>query len=101
MLIDDLDLWDEFRINKSKDDPLTQRYYNLISNILDYQLTASRQWLSSPQARAYYLQESEYTKEIFQSLDDEWDDILNRDENKTIIGLKFGSTDKYCCAVYR
>ena len=81
MLIDDLGLWDEFRINKSKDDPLTQRYYNLISNILDYQLTASRQWLSSPQARAYYLQESEYTKEIFQSLDDEWDDILNRHYN--------------------
>ena len=78
MLIDDLGLWDEFRINKTRDDTNVQRYYNLISNILDYQLTASRQWLSSPQARAYYLQESEYTKEIFQSLDDEWDDILSR-----------------------
>ena len=78
MLIDDLGLWDEFRINKTRDDTNVQRYYNLISNILDYQLTASRQWLSSPQARVYYLQESEYTKEIFQSLDDEWDDILSR-----------------------
>ena len=37
-------LWEEFRINKTKDPINVQEYYNLISNLLDQQLNRSRMW---------------------------------------------------------
>ncbi|WP_299523125.1 hypothetical protein [uncultured Methanobrevibacter sp.] len=78
MLLSNSGLWNEFHINKTRDSQETQKYYNLISNLLDQQLSASRKWLSSREARTYYIGEVEYTREIFQALDDEWEDILNQ-----------------------
>ena len=71
-------LWEEFRINKTKDSINVQEYYNLISNLLDQQLNRSRMWLSSPQAKEYYYAEMQRQKEILQSLDMEWDDLLEQ-----------------------
>lgn len=71
-------LWEEFRINKTKDPISVQEYYNLISNLLDQQLNHSRMWLSSPQAKEYYYAEMQRQKEILQSLDMEWDDLLEQ-----------------------
>ena len=71
-------LWEEFRINKTKDPINVQEYYNLISNLLDQQLNHSRMWLSSPQAKEYYYAEMQRQKEILQSLDMEWEDLLEQ-----------------------
>ena len=71
-------LWEEFRINKTKDPISVQEYYNLISNLLDKQLNHSRMWLSSPHAKEYYYAEMQRQKEILQSLDMEWDDLLEQ-----------------------
>ncbi len=71
-------LWEEFHINKTKDPINVQEYYNLISNLLDQQLNHSRMWLSSPQAKEYYYAEMQRQKEILQSLDMEWDDLLEQ-----------------------
>ena len=71
-------LWEEFRINKTKDHINVQEYYNLISNLLDQQLNHSRMWLSSPQAKEYYYAEMQRQKEILQILDMEWDDLLEQ-----------------------
>lgn len=71
-------LWEEFRINKTKDPINVQEYYNLISNLLDQQLNHSRMWLSSPHAKEYYYAEMQRQKEILQSLDREWDDLLEQ-----------------------
>ena len=71
-------LWEEFRINKTKDSINVQEYYNLISNLLDQQLNHSRMWLSSPQAKEYYYAEMQRQKEILQSLDMEWEDLLEQ-----------------------
>lgn len=71
-------LWEEFHINKTKDPINVQEYYNLISNLLDQQLNHSKMWLSSPQAKEYYYAEMQRQKEILQSLDMEWDDLLEQ-----------------------
>lgn len=57
LLLSCTSLWEEFRINKTKDPISVQEYYNLISNLLDQQLNRSRMWLSSPQAKEYYYAE--------------------------------------------
>lgn len=76
MLIDDLDMWGEFRINKSRDSTGTQKYYNIISEIIDQQLNAGKQWLNSTEAKDYFFEEAKYQQGIFQSLEDEWETIL-------------------------
>lgn len=77
LLLDELGLWDEFKINKAIDSSETQKYYQIISNLIDDQLKASRQWLSSKQAKDYFYQEAEYQQEVFQSLENEWENILS------------------------
>ncbi len=76
MLIDDLDMWGEFRINKSRDSTGTQKYYNIISEIIDQQLNAGKQWLNSTESKDYFFEEAKYQQGIFQSLEDEWEEIL-------------------------
>ncbi|MBQ2832249.1 phage minor head protein [Methanobrevibacter sp.] len=75
MLLDYFDMWDEFDITKVED-PKTIRYYDLIMNLLDSQIDASIRWLESEEARDYFFGEAEYQVEVFQSLEDEWDSIL-------------------------
>ncbi len=42
MLLDDLGLWDEFRINKTRDSSVVQRYYNLLKELIDNQLSSTK-----------------------------------------------------------
>ena len=75
LMLDYFDMWDDFHF-KSINDTKTLRYYNLISNLIDTQLDATIKWLDSQEAREYFTGESEYQKEVFESLENEWDEIL-------------------------
>ena len=75
LLIDDLDMWDEFDIKKSRD-PQTNIYYTEIINLIDQQIRTGVNWLDTDDARDYFYGESKYSQEVFGALEDEWDDIL-------------------------
>ena len=76
--MDELGMWDEFTI-KAINDEWTLRYYNHIMNLLNNQVDESIKWLDSEDARQLFYDEAEYQYGLFQSLEDEWDTIL---ENK-------------------
>ena len=76
LLLDHLDMWDEFLI-KSSNDPLTIKYYNFLENHLQNQIDASIRWLESSEGKKYLSEESEYKNEVFRNLEDDWDDILS------------------------
>lgn len=78
MLMDELGMWDEFTI-KAINDEWTLRYYNHIMNLLNNQVDESIKWLESEDARQLFYDEAKYQYGLFQSLEDEWDEIL---ENK-------------------
>lgn len=75
LMLNHLDMWDEFDI-KSVDDTQTVRYYNRIMNHINDQLDAGVKWLDSDEAEKYFKEESQYHQKVFQSLEDEWDSIL-------------------------
>lgn len=76
LLIDDLDLWDYFD-NKSIEQENAKKYYQMISDLIDNQLTASIDWLDSEEARDIFFQQAEIEKEIFDALEDSWEDIFD------------------------
>ena len=76
LLIDDLEMWDEFDIQKSNNNPKVSVYYNEIINLIDQQIRVSVNWLETDGARDYFYGETKYKQEVFQSLEDEWDNIL-------------------------
>ena len=78
LLMDELDMWDEFTV-KAINDEWTLRYYNIIMNLLNNQVDEAVKWLDSEDARQLFYDEAEYQYGLFQSLEDEWDEIL---ENK-------------------
>ena len=77
LLIDELDLWDLFD-SKSIDDDKTKQYYQLIDDLLDSQIGESIAWLQSDDAKEYFFEQIGLQKEIFNALEDEWDNILNQ-----------------------
>lgn len=91
LLLDYFDMWDEFDITKVND-PKTIRYYDLIMNLINNQIDAGIKWLDSDDARDYFFSESEYQQEVFRSLEDEWDSILEG---------KYNSVDALLSEVYR
>ena len=91
LLLDYFDMWDEFDIQKVED-PKTIRYYDLIMNHLQNQIDAGIKWLESDEARDYFFSESEYQREVFQALEDEWDNILED---------KYPSVEALLSEVYR
>ena len=76
LLIDELDLWFELD-NKSIDDEDAKKYYDLIDNLIDTQLNESINWLESDTAKEYFFNDIELQKEIFDALEDAWDEILS------------------------
>lgn len=74
-MLDYFDMWDEFTY-KSINDTKTMRYYNLITNLIDNQIDAGIRWLDSKEAEQYFKGETAYQKEVFQTLENEWDEIL-------------------------
>lgn len=77
LLLDELELWNLFD-SKSIDDDQTQKYYQLIDDLLDSQIGESIAWLQSDDAEEYFFEQVGLQKEIFDALEDEWDNILNQ-----------------------
>lgn len=77
LLMDKLDMWGEFTI-KAINDEWTLRYYNHIMNLLNSQVDEAIKWLESDDAKELFFEEAEYQYGLFQSLEDEWDSILER-----------------------
>ena len=76
LLIDDLDMWDEFDIRKNQD-PQVDEYYKTLLELINQQIQNGIKWLDSDDARDYFFGEAEYQQEVFRSLEEEWDNILN------------------------
>ena len=91
LLLDYFDLWDEFDI-KSANDTNEVRYYNQLMNHIQNQIDAGIRWLDSDDAKEYFTGETEYQREVFRALEDEWDDILSS---------KYSSVDALLSEVYR
>lgn len=91
LLLDYFGLWDEFDIRKV-DDPKTVRYYDLLMNHIQNQIDAGVKWLESDEARDYFFSESEYQRDVFRALEDEWDSILEG---------KYPSVEALLSEVYR
>lgn len=91
LMLDYFYMWDDFHY-KSINDTKTLRYYNLISNLIDSQLGAGIKWLDSKEAEKYFKGESVYQTELFQSLEEEWDEILEE---------KYPSVEALLSEVYR
>lgn len=91
LMLDYLNLWDEFSY-KSIEDSKALRYYRLLMNLIDNQLDAGIRWLDSDDARDYFFGETEYQREVFRGLEDEWDEILQ---------AKYDSVDALLSEVYR
>ncbi|WP_407462804.1 phage minor head protein [Methanobrevibacter sp.] len=75
ILLTELDMWDAFSV-KSINDEWTLRYYNTIMNLLNSQVDKAVNWLESEEAEQMFKEEAQYQHELFQSLEDEWDKIL-------------------------
>lgn len=91
MLLTELDMWDEFSV-KSINDEWTLRYYNHLMNLLNSQVDEAIKWLDSDDAKELFFEEAEYQYELFRSLEDEWDDILEQ---------KYPSVEALLDEVYR
>ena len=91
LLLDYFDLWDEFDIRKV-DDPKTVRYYDLLMNHIQNQIDTGVKWLESDEARNYFFSDSEYQRDVFRALEDEWDSILEG---------KYPSVEALLSEVYR
>lgn len=76
LLLDDLEFWDEFT-TKAITDPDTEYYFKQINQAIDDKLAETIKWLDSDEAKEYFQQEAEYQEEVFEALEDEWDDILS------------------------
>lgn len=92
LLLDYFDMWDEFDITKTENDPKTIRYYNLLENHINNQIDATIRWLESDQAKQYFFGEAKYQKEVFSALENEWDEILS---------AKYPSVEALLDEVYR
>ena len=77
LLIEDLELEEEFTEKSLKDNIQLMKYYRLISQQIDDTLQASVKWIDSPEAKEFFFNEAYYQQEIWESLDEEWDNILS------------------------
>ena len=76
LLLDDLEFWDEFT-TKAINDTDTEDYFKQIDQAIDDKLAETIKWLDSDEAKEYFQQEAEYQEEVFEALEDKWDDILS------------------------
>lgn len=76
LLLDDLEFWDEFT-TKAINDPDTEDYFKQIDQAIDDKLAETIKWLDSDEAKEYFQQEAEYQEEVFEALEDKWDNILS------------------------
>ena len=86
LLIEDLELEEEFTEKSLKDNIQLMKYYRLLSQQINDTLEASVNWIDSAEAKEFFFNEAYYQQEIWQSLEDEWDNILSG-KYETIDGL--------------
>lgn len=77
MLMDELDMWDELSV-KSINDEWALRYYYMIMNLLNSQVDEAVKWLDSDEAKELFFEEASYQYGLFQSLENQWDSILDK-----------------------
>ena len=75
LLMDELDYWDELTI-KNNSDSYTNMYFAGLLLLINRQLENGVRWLSSAEAEEYFKGESAYQQEVFESLENEWDELL-------------------------
>ena len=90
-MMDELDYWVELTV-KAINDEWTLRYYNTIMNLLNSQVDESIKWLESDDAKELFFEEAQYQYGLFQSLEDEWDSILE---------MKYDNIESLLDEVYR
>lgn len=76
LLLDDLEFWDEFT-TKAINDQDTEDFFKQIDQAIDDKLAETIKWLDSDEAKEYFQQEAEYQEEVFEALEEEWDNILS------------------------
>lgn len=78
LLIDEIDLWDDYIIKKDDDDS-TKQYYEKLIDLIDKSLMASIKWLDSEDAKNFFFKETKYQQNLFEDLEEYLDEILDKD----------------------
>ena len=76
LLMDELDYWDEL-ILKDNFDSFENNYFIGLMQLINQQLDNGIDWLDSPEAKDFFYGEIKYQQEVFESLESQWDRILN------------------------
>lgn len=76
LLMDELDYWDELTI-KYNFDSFENNYFIGLMQLINQQLDNGIEWLDSQEARDFFYGEIKYQQEVFESLESQWDRILN------------------------
>lgn len=77
LLLDYLEMWDEFDIKTNSDNDVNRYHSRLIGLIME-DLDKTIDWLKSDDAKNLFVRESEYQLSVFNSLEEEWDEILEK-----------------------
>lgn len=77
LMLDYLDMWDDFDIKSNSDKYVNQYYFGLLMLIND-QINETISWLDSEEAKEFFMGETEYQLDVFNSLEEEWDEILEQ-----------------------
>lgn len=78
LLLDDLDFWDEFTTKSISDDD-TEEFFKILDSAINEKLQKTIDWLDTEEARQYFQEDIDYRNEIFESLEEDWDEILSRE----------------------
>lgn len=74
--MDELDYWNELSI-KYNFDSFENNYFIGLMQLINQQLDNGIDWLDSQEARDFFYNDIKYQQEVFESLESEWDRILN------------------------
>lgn len=76
LLMDELN-YDEELIIKQNDDGYTNQYFRELMQFINQQINESVDWIDSQEAKDFFYGEIKYQNDVFESLDSQWDRILN------------------------
>lgn len=80
LLLDDLDFWDEFTTKSISDDD-TKEFFKILDSAINEKLQKTIDWLDTEEAKRYFQEDIDYRNEIFESLEEDWDEILSQEYN--------------------
>lgn len=67
----------DLTVKSLRDTVEAQKYYNVISNHIDNQLQSAIDWIDSDEAKEFFFNDAYYQGEIWDSLEEDWDNILS------------------------